>query len=99
MTDVLLFVFILVGVLLYALVENQKLTEAGRLMFGCALLAVCMGASPKGVNLVLLLISVMGLLLYALSNGKLSEIGRLIYACALLAICMGAAGPHLPRIR
>ena len=99
MTDVLLFVFILVGVLLYALVQNQKLVEAGRLMFGCALLALCMGASPRVINLPLLLASVLGLLLYALTNNKLQEIGRLIYACALLAICMGAAGPHIPRIR
>ena len=41
-----------IGVLMYALCENGKLQEIGRLMFFAGLLAFLIGAAPEFVKLV-----------------------------------------------
>lgn len=41
-----LLILAVLGLLLYAFASNGKLAEVGRLIFACALLALCFGAAP-----------------------------------------------------
>jgi hypothetical protein len=41
-----LLILAILGLLLYAFASNGKLAEVGRIVFFCATLALCFGASP-----------------------------------------------------
>ncbi len=41
-----LLILAILGLLVYAFASNGKLAEVGRLVFFCAFLALCFGASP-----------------------------------------------------
>lgn len=45
-------IVIIVGLLMYALCANPKLSEIGRLMFFAGLLAFLLGAAPEVIKLV-----------------------------------------------